>query len=97
MYSKAHQQKDATPLIICYSNNEKNNHLLEQIGPEIGASRIHNQVADQMSKSGSNGSMKQTQRDEICIVPLENNKQKSKSFLFCFVWDFRGRRPSHRK
>lgn len=56
--------------IIC----NKKDHLLEQIGPEIGASRIHNQVVDRMSKSGSNGSMKQTLQDSICTVPLGNNK-----------------------
>lgn len=45
------------------------NHLHEQITLEIGASRIHNQVADQRSKNGSNESMKQTLQDEICIKP----------------------------
>lgn len=44
-------------------------HLHEQIILEIGASRIHNQVADQKSKNGSNESMKQTLQDEICIKP----------------------------
>jgi hypothetical protein len=51
------------------------NHLLEQITLEIGASRIHNQVADQRSKNDSNESMKQTLQDEICIKPTENNRQ----------------------
>jgi len=50
------------------------NHLLEQITPEIGASRIHNQVADQRSKNGSNGSMKQTLQDEICIKPTQKQQ-----------------------
>jgi len=54
-----------------WSNKKRNqtHNLLEQIGPKICALRIHNLVADQMSKSGSNESTKQTLRDESCKVP----------------------------
>jgi len=76
--------KDATPkeykhipasMIQYYSRNHQNNHLHEQIDPETGASRNHNQVADQRSESDNNESMKQTLRDEICIKPVGNNRQ----------------------
>lgn len=55
--------------------DEQNNHLPEQITLEIGASRMHNQVADQRSESDSNESMKQTLQDEICTIPMENNRE----------------------
>ena len=64
-----YKHNSAGNLIPYYSRNHQNNHLLEQIGPEIGASRIHNPVSDQRSESDSNESMKQTLQDEICIIP----------------------------
>lgn len=54
---------------------EQNSYLPEKITPEISDLRMHNQVADQRSESGSSGSMKQTLQDKICTIPMENNKQ----------------------
>ena len=48
-------------------------HLLEQKDHEINASKIHNQVADQMSKSGSNGDMKHTPQDDFCKEPAKQH------------------------
>ena len=72
---KEYKHNPASSLIQYYSRNHQNNHLLEQIDPELGASRIHNQVADQMSESEYNESMKQTQQDEFCIKPVGINRQ----------------------
>lgn len=54
-----------------YKNKEFEQYLHGQINLGTVASRNHNQVADQMSVSGSNGNMMQTPRDEIYKEPFK--------------------------
>lgn len=49
-------------------------YLLEKTSRGTTASRIHNQAAGQMLKSGNNGSRMQIPQDETCIGPRKSNR-----------------------
>lgn len=57
--------------------NYDHTYLHEKTNHGISVSKIHNPGVDQMSRSGSSESMKQTPLDETCIKPFEKDNTNS--------------------